>query len=102
MFTLNIECSKDIDELHINFTDGSSSMVTKPKKKAEPREPKPKESPSKASETPKEISIGYGGGDLLDLDADFGHVGSEVVQKPNVDIGDRPVSVAPELQNLDI
>lgn len=27
MFKLNIECSKDIDELHINFSDGTSAVV---------------------------------------------------------------------------
>lgn len=28
-FRLLIECSKDIDELHINFSDGTSSIVSK-------------------------------------------------------------------------
>ena len=28
-FKLLIECSKDIDELHINFSDGTSTVVNK-------------------------------------------------------------------------
>ena len=28
-FELHITCSKDIDELHINFSDGTSSVVSK-------------------------------------------------------------------------
>lgn len=103
MFKLNIECTKDIDELHINFSDGSSSVVTKPS------QPKPKPSTDQTKnqnvgtvdtvDTPRRP--GALRDQILDLDADFGGVSQEVIKPPEIQREDRPVKVAQELQNFD-
>ena len=87
MFKLNVECTKDIDELHINFSDGSSAVSTNiggNKIKSEVQ-------PIKAS----------GKEQFLDLDADFGGISQEVVSPPQIDREERGVKVAEELQNFD-
>ncbi len=95
MFKLNIESTKDINELHITFSDGSS-VVTSGSNSAVvgtsrvPREPKQAEKATVKHEK------------LLDTDADFGNVSQEVVQLPEINRSTRPVKVASELQNLDI
>jgi hypothetical protein len=97
MFKLNIECTKDINELHINFADGTSvissskhnDMASTPRV---PRESKPKESTPRPTGRREE---------LLDLDADFGGVSQDVVKPPDIQMQQRPVKVATELQNLD-
>ena len=44
MFELHITCSKDIDNLSINFSDGTSVVAeSKPKENKELKEPKIKE-----------------------------------------------------------
>lgn len=101
MFKLNIECTKDIHELHINFADGTS-VVTSPRNNdmastpRVPRESKPKEN---STSTPKPTGRRE---EFLDLDADFGGVSQDVVSLPQINRSDRPVNVASELQNLDI
>lgn len=53
MFKLNIECSKDIDELHINFSDGTSAVVdSKPT-----NQETPKRKPKKSFEEPKPVKV---------------------------------------------
>lgn len=101
MFKLNIECTKDINELHITFADGTcvvtsngnSNVASSPRV---PREPKPqKESPIKGERQERRE-------EFLDLDADFGQVSQDVVKPPDIQRVDRPANVASELQNLDI
>lgn len=96
MFKLNIECSKDIDELHINFSDGTSSVVTNhnldsPKgnthKSTEPQENNHKKSPRHA--------------EFIDTDGDFGSISQEIVELPDVTRDQKTVKVAEEMQNLD-
>jgi len=117
MFTLKIECSKDFDELHIKFSDGTSVVTTGPEKetaRAEPKKeskPKPKKRKYEPepdfdemddyTPTPKQ-SRKSPGEQLLDTDADWGGISDEVVKKPVIETRDRPVKVADELQNLDI
>jgi hypothetical protein len=88
MFRLNIECTKDIDRLVIDFTDGTSSVVEskpKPQKVNQPKASTPK--------VPRE--------QLLDVDADYSSIQQEVVEKPVIESKQRPVKVAEELQNFD-
>ena len=109
MFKLNIECSKDINELHINFSDGSSIITTntdnrsdkngeknKKQEKSEIQERKPSKSDFdesiKESKPKKEM--------FLDTDVDFGTIEQDIVEKPTIDDYDRPVKVAHELQNF--
>jgi hypothetical protein len=103
MFSLNIECSRDIDELHINFSDGTSSVVSSGDGGSvdKKRDNKSVQTSGKSKNEEKK-SRQPRSGDLLDLDTDFGSVSQEVVQKPNVDVPNRPISVDPTLQNLDI
>lgn len=99
MFKLNIECTKDINELHITFADGSSvvtsnsspNVASPPRVPREPRETKPQEQKQAVRKE-----------EFLDLDADFGNVSQEVIQLPEINTASRPVKVASELQNLDI
>ncbi len=100
MFKLNIECTKDINELHITFADGSCVVSSNsnnaiPSQTRVPREPKPQKE-QEVNERQK------GREEFLDLDADFGHVSQDVVKPPDIQRADRPIKVASELQNLDI
>ena len=90
-FYLNIESSKDIDELHINFSDGSSNIVTKPKSNT--KEPK------QVRKTQKVQRIQPKKEEFLDLDSP---VESDIIEKPVIEQNNRPIKVADELQNLDI
>ena len=95
-FKLLIECSKDIDELNINFSDGTSSVVSK-----EPKEPKGNreiKEPSKSKEPilPKRKNLE----EYLDTDTDFS-INQEVIEKPVIQDLIRPPKVTDELQNLD-
>lgn len=111
-FELHISCSKDIDELHINFSDGTSSVVSKNdnenqnvKEKKEVRENRetknvqtyPKTKPKEDKESRRPLDT------YLDTEDD-----SRDVQKKQEKI-ELPVipdkqsfKVADELQNLDI
>lgn len=90
MFKLLIECSKDISEIHINFTDGTS--VVKSPESLELQNSKPKK--PKFAEAREE---------LLDLDYDnCSGSFSETVKKPDIVNPIRKAKVASELQNLDI
>ena len=99
MFKLNIECTKDIDELHINFSDGSSVVTTVPSNDKQESKEKPKQKQAKrtsnvSSKVQKQEAF-------LDLDADFGSVSQDVVKPPEIVREERPVKVAEELQNFD-
>jgi hypothetical protein len=95
MFKLNIECTKDIDELHINFSDGSSVVTTKPVSDS-PKEPKKSEQKTSQPRTPSSHQS-----QTLDLDADFGGISQEVIKPPEINREEREVKVAEELQNFD-
>lgn len=103
-FRLLVECSKDIDELHINFSDGTSSVVqkeTKPRKSEDPeestspKEPKESKEPKIHKEPRKKLET------YLDTEEDY-TIQQEVVQKPIIQEVQRPAKVSDELQNLDI
>lgn len=106
MFKLNIECTKDFDELHIIFSDGTSTFVSNkneddstpsltPKKSQVPR-------PTPSRNTHQPIREQSRNEVLLDTEADWGGVPQDIVKKPVIEKRDRPVKVAEELQNLDI
>ncbi len=101
MFKLLIECSKDIDTLSINFSDGTSVVTESPpklntqsvqKEIKELKELKEIKEPSK----PRKRLDSY-----LDTETDFS-VSQEVVQKPIIQEVNRPANVSDELQNLDL
>ena len=86
-FKLLIECSKDIQFLQINFSDGTSVVTSKePKENREPILPK----------APKRKNLE----EYLDTDTDFS-INQEVIEKPVIQDLIRPPKVTDELQNLD-
>lgn len=101
MFKLLIECSKDIDTLSINFSDGTSVITesSKPPKAVsdikvkEQREPKDFKESKKPERKPLDT--------YLDTEEDY-EVQQEAVQKPIIQDVQRPAKVSDELQNLDI
>jgi hypothetical protein len=97
MFKLNIESTKDINELHIKFADGSSVVTTTSNHNLASTSGVPVH--DVAAQTQKSSVRRE---EFLDLDADFGGVSQEVVKPPEINRSDRPVNVANELQNLDI
>ena len=101
-FKLLIECSKDIDKLSIDFSDGTSVIQESPDKpeieKHQDIEPRKRSSPN-----PDKPKMQNNQDSLLDLGAyDDVPVQTDVVQKPVIENRDRDVKVAEELQNLDI
>ena len=104
MFKLLIECSKDIDELHINFSDGTSTVVEKSDKKnqkgsepvesVEPVNSKKSEKIIKDNKEPRKKLDSY-----LDTDVDYS-ISQEVVEKPSIPDIERPPKVSDELQNF--
>jgi hypothetical protein len=106
MFELTIKCTKDINDLHICFADGTvttattnSTPILPPKEHTnlsptDERAESPQ--PQEKSRSPKRKE------EFLDLDTDFGTVSDDVVELPQISIGERTVKVAPELQSLDI
>lgn len=94
MFKLLIECSKDISELSINFTDGTSVVrASEPPELSENTQHKSKKSQTQFKQAKEE---------LLDLSTDFGSLQAELVKKPEIKENTRAPRVAHELQNLDI
>lgn len=80
MFKLLIECTKDIDKLSIDFSDGSSVIKEKP--------------PNEQVKNKEDL--------LLD-DYDYTQTQTkQKIDKPIIEEHERPVKVASELQNLDI
>lgn len=86
MFRLLIECTKDIDKLQIDFSDGTSVIQTKPENKE-----------SKVQKTKKDHK-----NSALDLDSVFGEISQEVIEKPEIKDIVRGVKVASELQNFNL
>lgn len=110
MFKLLIECTKDISEISINFTDGtsvvkSSELEPEPTKLTKP-DKKPDKKPKPNAPKPKEPKFSEARRELLDLDDYSGGNTSNSTQshvsKPEIANHDREVKVATELQNLDI
>lgn len=112
MFELHISCSKDIDELHINFSDGTSSAVSKNdneyqnvKEKKEVRENRetrnvqtyPKTKPKEDKESRRPLDT------YLDTEDDSRDVQKkqEKIELPIIP-DKQSFKVADELQNLDI
>lgn len=101
MFKLNIECTKDISELHINFTDGTTAVVENtPKINA----PSPKKSPRPRAKSEVDLD------EVKNYDPRFKDydyedpvpvVSKERVKLPEIPDIKRDVKVAEELQNLD-
>lgn len=95
MFKLVIECSKDIDNLSINFSDGTSVVTeSAPREPKEPKEPKIKE--VKEHKEPRRKLDTY-----LDTEDDY-EITQDVVEKPIIQDVQRPAKVSDELQNLDL
>ena len=89
-FKLLIECSKDIQFLQINFSDGTSVVTSKePEKNREPKEPILPKAPKR-----KNLE------EYLDTDTDFS-INQEVIEKPVIQDLIKPPKVTDELQNLD-
>lgn len=97
MFKLSIECTKDISELHINFTDGTSAIVEQPDKPSSKNIPKAlKKNTSERPLNPlKPLSE-------FDDVSDVPTVQQSKVKLPDIEARSRPVKVAEELQNLDL
>ncbi len=102
MFKLLIECSKDIDNLSINFSDGTSVITETNQDKEIKNQQEQKTKIQKESKEVKEIKEprrkleSY-----LDTEMDFS-IQQEVVQKPIIQEVNRPANVSDELQNLDL
>lgn len=86
-FEFSIKCSKDIKSLHIDFADGTSSIV----------ENKPKV--SKKVEQKSFVENNHG--DFLDTDVEFSNASNEVIKPPEIIRENKSVKVAEELQNFD-
>jgi hypothetical protein len=96
MFKLVIECSKDIDNLSINFSDGTSVVTeSKPKETKEIKEPKVKEIKEIKKPERKHLDT------YLDTEEDYSYQ-QEIVHKPVIENIQRPAKVSEELQNLDL
>jgi hypothetical protein len=94
-FELHIQCSKEFDTLHIDFSDGTNSVVYS---KDKPEKLKSPNVQTKKVQKQQKPSVR---GEELDLDYET-PLSQEVVQKPEIKSFDRPVKVADELQGLDI
>lgn len=103
MFKLLIECTKDIEKLHIDFSDGTSVVQdAQPKSPKTPKKNNPgenkKEKPQDTRKFPNDVL----------LDDDYYNVNEahesqrDAVQKPTIEERKQPPKVADELQNLDI
>lgn len=94
MFKLSIECTKDISEMHINFTDGTSAIVESSDNKPEKAKSIPKALKKNTSERPLNP--------LKSFEEPYPEVHPEKVKLPSIETHARPVKVAEELQNLDL
>lgn len=97
MFKLSIECTKDISELHINFTDGTSAIVEQPEKNPSKSIPKAlkRNTPERPINPLKPLSEFEDTSTISDIQ-------QSKVKLPDIEARSRPVKVAEELQNLDL
>ena len=86
-FEFSIKCSKDIKSLHIDFSDGTSSVVEK----------KPKVS----KKVEEKSFVENKQDDFLDTDTDFSNTHNEIIKPPEIVRENKSVKVAEELQNFD-
>ena len=101
-FRLLIECTKDIDKLSIDFSDGTSMVQHTPSPESKPKVTRTsKENVSDDGQIGVPVSIPSRENEFLDIDAEFGSVSQEVVPLPSIPTEVRPVKVADELQNMD-
>ena len=82
MFKLNIECTKDINELRISFADGTSVITT---------------NDANGIESSKIIKQDT----YLDTDSDWSNVSQEIIKPPEIIRENKPIKVANELHNFD-
>ena len=103
-FKLLIECSKDIDKLNIDFSDGTSMVQydesKTPKKESKEKSKNPTKSQHQSSEsllsTKKKPQT-------LDTTTDDSFEEThEVVDKPVIEQRERPVKISDDLKNFDI
>lgn len=99
-FELHITCSKDIDELHINFSDGTSSVVSKndndyQKPKEKQTEKYTKTKPKEEKEVRKPLDS------YLDTSDEIHEINKEKIELPVIP-DKTTVKIASELQNFDI
>lgn len=89
MFELHITCTKDIDKLEINFSDGTSVVTSnsdKPEIQGQPIT-------SNIPETRNQI---------LDTSRDFGTLKPEAITKPDTFVERDAPKIASELQNFEL
>jgi|GEM_PF-5904327 hypothetical protein len=84
MFELHITCSKNIDKLNIDFSDGTTIVQEKHQIQKPVKE---------KIESKKET--------YLNIDDDFSNIQQEIIQKPIIENQERPIKIAQELQNFD-
>ncbi|WXB47972.1 hypothetical protein WCWAEYFT_CDS0270 [Vibrio phage VB_VaC_TDDLMA] len=107
-FRLVIECSKDIDKLSIDFSDGSSVVThsdgTSIDSKNESENNSEKETNRDNSKNTRKRTQKSNRREeqFLDTDEEFGDVQEEVVEKPQIEERNGDVKVAPEIQNLSL
>ena len=95
-FKLLIECSKDIQFLQINFSDGTSVVTSKEPEKNKENKTEKIQKENKEPILPKRKNLE----EYLDTDTDFS-INQEVIEKPVIQDLIRPPKVTDELQNLD-
>lgn len=101
MFELNITCSKDINDIRIEFSDGGTFVGSTPNQQKEKRKKDTSEGIDEVKQHSTKISPTKQHQGFLDLDVDYGGISQEVVAKPEIQMQTRPVKVADELQNFD-
>lgn len=84
-FKLNIECSKDIETLHIDFADGTSAIHTKSQDNTVQT--------GTTKQRPDQV---------LNTDEEYAQVSQDIVKLPEIADKERPVNVAEELQNFNL
>jgi hypothetical protein len=98
MFELSIKSTKDVDEISIKFSDGTFSTTSIEDTEKTQGSIKQSRSTSEKKETPR---VQRRDEKFIDLDTEFGSVPQDVVQKPEI-TPRSGISVAPEMQNLEL
>lgn len=106
-FRLVIECSKDIDKLSIDFSDGSSVVTHSDGTCTDSSEGSDTEIQAKDLQNSQKSrnqsqKTNRREEQFLDTDEEFGDVQEEVVEKPQIEERKGDVKVAPEIQNLSL
>lgn len=103
-FKLLIECSKEINELHINFSDGTSVVKTKDDKEPTNKNSENQDVCDVGNESKTPIKQRRRKEEFLDTSAEYGNISQEIVELPEIPntTEDRGVCVAEELQNFEL